>query len=229
MSAPVAPPPTPPNPPSSQDAAITLALAYAPHDARAVFEDLFALDRRLADAVRQASEPIIAQMKLAWWRDRFAQPPAQWPRGEPLLARLAAWDVDVSRLDGLVDGWEQIAAAEELTRDVVIAFAGRRAHSWAVAGSALEVAEPDALHDAGMRWALADLAQHCASEAEARLVRQTARDLGHAGSRSPALPRRLRPFAILALLGGRALDRDRQVLASGGDFVAAVRMGMLGR
>ena len=109
--------------PGLHDPALALALAYAPRDARPVFQDLFALDRRLADAVRQASEPIIAQLKLAWWRDRFAQSPAEWPKGEPLLARLAGWDADISRLGGLVDGWEQIAAAEELTRDVAIAFA----------------------------------------------------------------------------------------------------------
>ena len=215
--------------PGSHDPALALALAYAPRDARPVFQDLFALDRRLADAVRQASEPIIAQLKLAWWRDRFAQSPAEWPKGEPLLARLAGWDADISRLGGLVDGWEQIAAAEELTRDVAIAFAGRRARSWAVAASALHVAEAEVVDAAGMRWALADLAQHCASEAESALVRAVAADLGHASAESRGLPRNLRPFAILGVLGGRALLRERPMLSTGGDFLAAVRTGMLGR
>ena len=221
------------NPPLSHDPAITLAMAYAPRDARPVFEDLFALDRRLADAVRQASEPIIAQMKLAWWRDRFAQDPGDWPRGEPLLARLTQWQADgganLSQLGALVDGWEQIAAADELTPDVALAFAEQRARSWAVAASVLGIAELGTLDMAGMRWALADLAQHCASDAERALVREVARDCGHAGGQRPALPRRLRPFAILAVLGGRALQRQRPMLSGGGDFLAAVRAGMLGR
>ena len=216
-------------PSSSHDAAITLALAYAPRDARPVMEDLFALDRRLADAVRQASEPIIAQMKLAWWRDRFAQNPQDWPKGEPLLARLANWDADVSQLGALVDGWEQIAAAQELTRDVIIAFAGRRARSWIVAALALQLAEPDAINAAGMRWALADLAQNCASESERSLIRTVARDLDHANARRHDLPRQLRPFAILSVLGGRALEHERPMLSRGSDFFAAVRAGMLGR
>ena len=119
------------------DPSLALALAYAPRDARPVFDDLFALDRRLADAVRQASEPIIAQLKLAWWRDRFAQDRSDWPKGEPLLARLAAWDADVSQLASLVDGWEALLAEGPLTEEAITAFGEGRAHAWALAAAAL--------------------------------------------------------------------------------------------
>lgn len=207
--------------------AITLALAYAGAAARPVLEDLFALDRRLADAVRQASEPIIAQMKLAWWRDRFAQDRTDWPKGEPLLERLADWNADVSKLGTLVDGWEALLQDGPLTEDAIGAFGDGHADAWDLAARALD-------HDASPKhaallWAYADLAQHCSSTDDARQVREAARRQGLLDRAPPRLPRRLRAFGVLGVLGRRSLRAGRPVLSGGGDFLAAVRTGMLGR
>ena len=194
------------------DPSLALALAYAPRDARPVFDDLFALDRRLADAVRQASEPIIAQLKLAWWRDRFAQDRSDWPKGEPLLARLAAWDADVSQLASLVDGWEALLAEGPLTEEAITAFGEGRAHAWALAAAALgHPGTPSPDHSA-LLWSYADLAQHCSTPEDAERV-----------------PRALRPFAVLGTQGLRSLRSGRPMMSAGGDFLAAVRAGMLGR
>ena len=67
-----------------------LALAYAPAQMRPLWAGFLALDRRLADAAREGRDAIMIQLRLAWWRDRFAQPAAEWPAGEPLLALLHA-------------------------------------------------------------------------------------------------------------------------------------------
>jgi len=212
-----------------QDPAIALALAYARKDARPVFEDLFALDRRLADAVRQASEPIIAQLKLAWWRDRFAQSPPDWPKGEPLLARLASWDADVSHLSALVDGWEALLAEGPLSEDTIAAFAEGRAKSWQVAARALGQDDPevcDLVRDAGALWAVADLADHI-GDADDR-ERAWLYSMKRQRFASPNLPRDLRPFAILARLAHRAIMDRRAMLGAKSDFLAAVRTGMLG-
>ncbi|KPM13613.1 squalene/phytoene synthase family protein [Citromicrobium sp. WPS32] len=211
------------------DPSLALALAYAPRDARPVFDDLFALDRRLADAVRQASEPIIAQLKLAWWRDRFAQDRSDWPKGEPLLARLAAWDADVSQLASLVDGWEALLAEGPLTVEGITAFAEGHANAWALAAAALGEPGPPLPHHTALLWSYADLAQHCSTPEDAERVRAVARERSLLGETPPRLSRALRPFAVLGTQGLRSLRSGRPIMSAGGDFLAAVRTGMLGR
>ncbi|GAB5347521.1 hypothetical protein [Alteriqipengyuania sp. 357] len=211
------------------DPAIILALAYARRTDRPVFEDLFALDRRLADAVRQASEPIIAQLKLAWWRDRFAQDRTDWPRGEPLLARMAQWDADVAQLGELVDGWEALLAEGPLGKEAIAAFGRGRAKAWAVAAQALGQRGASPTDHAALLWSSADLAQHCSSPEDAGRVRTLARKQTLSERPGPRLPRTLRPFAVLGALGGRSLAGERPILGGPGDFLAAVRAGMLGR
>lgn len=107
-----------------------LALAYSPPEAREDTLTLLALDRRLAAILRQRSEVLLAQLKLAWWRDRFREERAAWPAGEPLLARLAGWRGDLAPLAELVDGWEALLA-ESLRPDAMRAFAAGRAAGWA--------------------------------------------------------------------------------------------------
>ncbi len=210
------------------DPAIRLALAYARASDRPVFEALFALDRRLADAVRQASEPIIAQMKLAWWRDRFAQDRAEWPKGEPLLERLAGWDADVARLGMLVDGWEALLQEGALIDEAIAAFGEGRATAWSVAARTVHQGEASPRYDASL-WAYADLAAHCSSPEDAERVREVARNQGLLDRAPPRLPRPLRTLGVLGALGRRSLRSGRPILSGGGDFLAAVRTGMLGR
>ena len=211
------------------DPSLALALAYAPRDARPVFGDLFALDRRLANAVRQASEPIIAQLKLAWWRDRFAQDRGDWPKGEPLLARLAAWDADVSQLASLVDGWEALLAEGTLTDEAIVAFGEGHADAWALAAAALGETGPPSPDHPALLWSYADLAQHCSTPEDAERVRAVAREQTLLDQTPPRMPRALRPFAVLGTQGLRSLRSGRPMMSAGGDFLAAVRSGMLGR
>jgi len=210
------------------DPAIRLALAYARASNSPVFEALFALDRRLADAVRQASEPIIAQMKLAWWRDRFAQDRPEWPKGEPLLERLAGWDADVARLGMLVDGWEALLQEGPLTDEAIAAFGEGHATAWSVAAQAVRQGEAAPRH-AALLWAYADLAAHCSSPEDAQRVREVAGNQGLLDRAPPRLPRPLRTLGVLGALGRRSLRSGRPILSGGGDFLAGVRTGMLGR
>ncbi len=53
------------------------------------------------------------QLRLAWWRDRLAEPAADWPKGEPLLQVLTAWDSERAALSALVDGWEAQVVGED--------------------------------------------------------------------------------------------------------------------
>ncbi len=85
-----------------------LAAAYTPVAFRPAFTLLLQLDMRFAGIVRKAREPMIAQIKLAWWRDAFATEPALRPKGEPLLQVLGACGdvIAPSALEDLVSAWE---------------------------------------------------------------------------------------------------------------------------
>jgi len=54
---------------ASLPTASRLALAYAPAKARLQTLALFALDTRLAGLLRNSSEPMLAQLRLSWWRE----------------------------------------------------------------------------------------------------------------------------------------------------------------
>jgi len=178
-----------------------LAVAYAPRAFQPLWAGFLVLDRRLADAARAGRDPLMIQLRLAWWRDRFGQPASAWPAGEPLLALLAPWDSERSALRALVDGWEARVVGED-------------------GGAALGAARVDAV--------LA-LARLCKAPADDTVRRAAAEWLGLQAPdpRAPILPSALRPLAILrgmALreLGGKTGSPLR-------DFLAILRIGTFGR
>lgn len=82
---------------------------------RPAIASLWALAERLALLLREAREPMICQIKLAWWRDMMAKLATDadaLPKGEPLLAQLSAQWRGQSGLDQLVDGAEGLLLAE---------------------------------------------------------------------------------------------------------------------
>ena len=90
-----------------------LALVYAPAKFRSLWLGYLALESRLARTAQVGKEPMLAQIKLAWWRERFDTAVSEWPSGEPLLAVLSGWDADRAALSGLVDGWEARIMGED--------------------------------------------------------------------------------------------------------------------
>lgn len=200
-----------------------LALAYAPRSVRAEMLALFAFDTHLAALVRQAREPIIGQMRLAWWRERLEEPVEQRPAGSPQLDALAPWNGREAALVALVDGWEHLLG-DALGEPAIASFARGRAGAFAA------LAEPEceaAALLAGKRWALADLAAHLDSPGERRAVLAAADELGGA---PVTLPRALRPLAVLDGLARRSLARGGAPLAAGPlSGLAALRLGIIGR
>ena len=157
---------------------LRLAVAYAPAPARPPWTALVLLDHRLSRAVTGASSPLIAQLKLAWWRDRMRAPASSWPAGEPLLAALAQFDRERAALESLVDAWEGLIGDEAGAPDMA---ALGDARAGAVAGLARTlncVADPAAMAALARRWSLPDVAQPVPAR----------------------LPRALRPLLILANL-----------------------------
>jgi phytoene synthase len=171
---------------------LRLALAHASGRSREAALALFALDTRLAGFVRRGSEPLAAQMRLAWWRETLGSPPTGWPKGDPLLELLRGWRAP-ERLVALVDGWERLLAAE-LDREAIGEFAGGRIKAWSALAGEIGAAGA-AIEPAARAWALGDLAANLSDPAERALVFAMAKE--EAGYMLPG-GRSLRPLAILA-------------------------------
>lgn len=201
-----------------------LALAYAPARSRAVSLGLFALDARLAGVVRNASEPLLGQIRLAWWRDRLGENSQNWPEGEPLLALLRPWGEHTTGLRSLVDGWEALMGEPPAFE----ALAEGRARSCAALAMVLGEADfASEAERAGRSWALADMAGRLSSPEELAVV---ASMLNVQDLRRAALPRTLRPLAILHGLARRAASHPERGLIDGPlALLSAVRLGILGR
>ncbi|MFA7587963.1 MAG: hypothetical protein WCY11_17505 [Novosphingobium sp.] len=200
-----------------------LALSYARGQDRGALLALLSLDARIASILRAAREPMLAQIKLAWWRSTLESDAAQWPEGEPLLAALRSWPGDRTPLIDLVHAWEGMIAPAPLAVGVFDELANARGGAFAALAG--EVAFHHA-HRMGRAWALADIALRLSDAMERENVLALAKEQDWQPAR---LPHPLRPLSVLHRLA-RAELRE----ATGGhktgarDLLAAMRLGWLG-
>lgn len=179
---------------------LRLAVAYAPKGVREPWTALLVFDHRLARAVAAASEPLLAQVKLAWWRDRMRTRAAQWPAGEPLLAALAGFDAERDALEALVDAWEGLIGdepGETALAQLAQARAGAVAALARMAGCPVDV---NGIAILAQRWT----------------------DPNSMRADAVRLPRVLRPLVILANL-------PRSNAAGPLALLRIVRLGLVGR
>ena len=205
-----------------------LALSYAPASSREDVLNLLLLDTRLASIVRNMGEVMIAQIKLAWWRERLGEDPSRWPKGEPLLERLQAGSVDPVRFAPLVDGWEVMLLEAPSASDLG-ELVRARASAWSSLGSSLapEDAATEAVMAAAGQWTLAELLI-VSPELEGE-VHKAAKSLG-LDAASQGLPRALRPLAVLRALAVRAVARGSGEMLDGlASALLALRVGLFGR
>lgn len=207
---------------------IELALAWTPHMARAPLRNAFALDQRLAGLCARTREPVLGQMRLAWWRDMLGKPAAQRPRGDAVLDGLAVhWAGREVALIAMVDGWEVMVSAERLGRDDAVAFAAGRSAFLAVATTPISDAADQAARLAAMRWALADAAARMSDPHERAVLIEAGLALGRADQR---LPGPMRGLAVLGSLAARALaNGGRPLLEGKGAALTALKAGLLRR
>ena len=91
-------------------------LVSVPRARRAAMSALWGLAARLTKLLIDAREPLIGQIKLAWWRDMaamLATDPSGLPKGEPLLAELQQTWAGKGGLDALVDAAEAMLLADD--------------------------------------------------------------------------------------------------------------------
>ncbi|MEM7664440.1 MAG: hypothetical protein AAF250_01160 [Pseudomonadota bacterium] len=207
---------------------IELVLAHTPQALRLRFAAYFALDQRLARIVSNTTEPMLGQMRLAWWRDMLRTDLNSRPSGDAVLDAIGEhWQGDDEILVELVDGWEILVAEESISRKEISDFANKRAGPLAGLLADLEEQVAARVMSAGMRWVMADTACKVSDEAE----RQQLIDIGLGlKSNAASLPGALRGLAILEALSLRALKRGGRPLMEGrGAALITMRASIFGR
>lgn len=206
-----------------------LALAHTKPILRDALRIFLELDGRLARIVSATNEPMLGQMRLAWWRDTLGMKVGYRPEGDVVLDGVGVhWAGAEQALVALVDGWECMLSEPPLSREAALGFANGRAR--ALSGLAIILGVDgkisDGLSSAGRIWALADAASHIADDTE----RQTLIEIGRALPRHEALPSPFRGVAVLGALGMRAIEAGGAPLMAGrGAALVALRAGLLGR
>lgn len=205
-----------------------LAIAYAPRRVRVQTAALFALDTQLRRTRSHASEPLLVQIRLAWWREQLSRPQDLGRSGEPSLAALLSWGEMATDLTQLVDGWEQFLLAAAGDRTAPAALADAHGHAFAQLAKLVDLpGERDAACQAGRLWSLANSVQAAAGVGEgdnADAMDEIRR------ATVPKLSRPLRPLQILAATAKKAtLFTNPNRLNQTAIVLLAMRVGIMGQ
>jgi len=142
-----------------------LALLWAPAEARPALLALAAYDLEQGRLVAAAREPMLAQIRLAWWRDQLlalagGAPPPPQPILQALVHDAAPRGVDLAALAAVEDGHQPLLWDDPGDLAAVAAAWGGplfAAMATAIAGAPLTPAADAAARQAGTRWAASRL------------------------------------------------------------------------
>lgn len=187
---------------------LDLALSYAPDRSRAALEALLMLDAALGNVLRTTREPLVGQMRLAWWREALQDLDVSGAPAEPVLLSLTAAVLPLGitghAISGMVDAWEPLLG--EIGMGLLDDHARLRGRAlFAMAGTALDAAPGDPIGEAGEGWALADLAVNLTDPALASQVRERAAAM-LTQARRQRWSRNGRALGALALTANRQLS-----------------------
>lgn len=205
-------------------AELQIALSYSPLEIRPALQAALMLDQRLSRLMAQSNEPMLGQMRLAWWRDMLGKPVAERPQGDVVLDALGQhWEGREASLITLVDGWEYLLAPPPLPEQAALHFADGRAAPFL---ALTKQADNRNVISAARLWALVDAAVHIGNKTERHMLTQLARQ--DAGTQR--LARDMRGLAVLRALSLRSLKHDLAPLMQGrGASLTALRAGLLGK
>jgi 15-cis-phytoene synthase len=176
---------------------------------RAAIGALWRLDVALGRALAGGREPLIAQIKLAWWREALEKLDREPPPAEPALQDVAAQvlpaGVTGAELAAMEEGWAVLLSPEPLSETDLDLYARSRGAALFELSARLLAVDSPAVRAGGEAWALVDLARHSAEPAERDAALAAARSRHLAGS----WPARSRPLGMLAALAARDAEPGR--------------------
>ncbi|MBA4048378.1 MAG: hypothetical protein C0476_07555 [Sphingomonas sp.] len=210
---------------------IELAISYAAPAHRPALWALWALDAQLAAMLARASDPMLARLRLTWWREALIRLDTAPAPAQPLLAAIATGilpgGVTGEDLAVLTDGWESLLVPDPLAAEDVRDYARGRGALFVLGGQLLGAASPT-LVAAGEGWALADLAGHVRSEETAAMAHGLAAPLVRQALVA-RWPRALRPLGVVLVLAERDLRRPGEPRGAPRRVLRMVRHRITGR
>ena len=130
--------------------------------ARADVIALYAYDHELGRARRAATTPLMAEIRLTWWREALDEmfenrPVRRHPTAQALAGAVRRRALPREPLEAMIDGWIDIADASALTTEQALAFADAVEGSAARLAVAIldQTAPTEAAGAAGRAWGLA--------------------------------------------------------------------------
>jgi 15-cis-phytoene synthase len=185
-----------------------LALSYVNARVRPALEALWSLDAALAAVLSSGRDPLLSQIKLAWWRDALEAldhgPPPAEPALEAIASHVLPHGITGTELAAMERGWTLLLTPDPLTPEELASYAAARGGLLFTCSARLLGGTGAEVEAGGEAWALIDLARHSGSEVDAgaALAAARSRPLGR-------WPSRLRPLGMLAALGHRDAEPGR--------------------
>ena len=196
------------------DADRYLATLYVPAALRAAAFALHALDLEIMAVVRSTTEPMLGQIRLAWWREQLQALDMGTPNAAPVLRAIAGEvlprGVRGASLEPLEDAALLLLQGEMVSEQIAAHAVGRGGTLFEAILRLSDTNPGDddvaAARDAGTAWALADLLRRADAEDDvAGIVDLARRRLAALASR-PQLPAGARSLAGLAQLARADVD-----------------------
>lgn len=177
-----------------------LALVHTPAPVRDAMRAMFEIDAAMGDVVARSTDPALARIKLAWWREQLealdSNPPPAEPRLQQVAKSLLPLGVTGSDIANLEAGWATLLDPEVDSRLV----AARGAALFGLGARLLRSDDP-LVDEAGSLYALASVGGRGVPELLEHGKEHLARLRGH------RFDRRVRPLTMLARAAARDIDR----------------------
>ena len=202
-----------------------LVRLYWPAELRGAFDALFDIDDAMADVVAKATEPTLAAIKLAWWRERLEEldhgkVPAE-PRLRAAADQLIPRGVTGSDLAGLENPWALLLRTDDQPT-FMRGVTARGRKLFVVAAYLLGVPMDEHLESSAQSFAASDLGRR-------RIFDPEPLAFGRSKFRARKAIRPLTMFAVLARRDMRSGGPPFEPEATPGRAFALLRHRLTGR
>ena len=189
--------------------------------ARADVVAVYAFDHELGRAPKVASNPLMGEIRLAWWREVLdevyeARPVRQHPTAQALAAAITRCSLARDPLEAMIDARLRELDAEPMTLPEALTWAGDTGGNAALVAARMldSRADPSAARSGGQAWAIGRLMATAGLEGEGAQAALVAAQSGAEGLSADAFP----------AIAHAALSRPRARGQTPGDLATRARL-----